>query len=115
MKYILSSLIAIFILLINNKTFSQKRATTDTVKQEKKDPWQSTFSGLKFRSIGPALVSGRIVDLAVNPKNTSEYYVASANGVYGKQPMLVLLTLRYLKTKHLFLLVVSLLIQQIQM
>lgn len=80
MKYILSSLIAIFILLINNKTFSQKRATTDTVKQEKKDPWQSTFSGLKFRSIGPALVSGRIVDLAVNPKNTSEYYVASANG-----------------------------------
>src|SRR5450759_4396817 len=80
MKYILSSLIAIFILLINNKTFSQKRVTTDTVKQEKKDPWQSTFSGLKFRSIGPALVSGRIVDLAVNPKNTSEYYVASANG-----------------------------------
>jgi hypothetical protein len=40
----------------------------------------STFSGLKFRSIGPAVTSGRIVDLAVNPVKSSEYYVASQNG-----------------------------------
>ncbi len=79
MKNILSLLIAIFI-FSSHKTFSQKKATADTSKQDKKDPWQSAFSGFKFRSIGPALVSGRIVDLAVNPKNTSEYYVASANG-----------------------------------
>ena len=79
MKNILSLLIAIFI-FSSHKTFSQKKATTDTSKQDKKDPWQSAFGGFKFRSIGPALVSGRIVDLAVNPKNTSEYYVASANG-----------------------------------
>ncbi len=38
------------------------------------------FSGLKFRSIGPALTSGRIADIAVNPKNSSEYYVAVASG-----------------------------------
>lgn len=38
------------------------------------------FSGLKFRSIGPALTSGRIADIAVNPNNTDEYYVAIASG-----------------------------------
>jgi photosystem II stability/assembly factor-like uncharacterized protein len=34
----------------------------------------------KFREIGPALTSGRISDMAVNPENTSEFYVASASG-----------------------------------
>ena len=37
-------------------------------------------SGLKFRSIGPALMSGRIIDFAVNPDKPSEYYVAVASG-----------------------------------
>ncbi|HYF32078.1 MAG TPA: hypothetical protein VD993_13235 [Chitinophagaceae bacterium] len=40
----------------------------------------STFSALRFRSIGPAVTSGRIADFAVNPNNTSEYYVATASG-----------------------------------
>jgi photosystem II stability/assembly factor-like uncharacterized protein len=35
---------------------------------------------LTFRSIGPATFSGRIIDLAVNPKNFSEYYVATGSG-----------------------------------
>ena len=38
------------------------------------------FSGLQFRSIGPALTSGRIVDLAVHPRDKSTWYVASAYG-----------------------------------
>ncbi len=49
--------------------------------KEKKDPLQKeNFSGLKWRSIGPALTSGRISDFAVNPKNISEYYVAVSSG-----------------------------------
>ncbi len=53
-----------------------------TAKEEpKKDPVSSsTFSALKFRSIGPAFTSGRIADIAVNPKNFSEYYVSVAAG-----------------------------------
>lgn len=39
-----------------------------------------TFSALKFRSIGPAVTSGRISDFAVNPQNHSEYYVATSSG-----------------------------------
>ncbi|MCK4745701.1 MAG: hypothetical protein KAT15_01630, partial [Bacteroidales bacterium] len=38
------------------------------------------FSGLKWRSIGPAMTSGRVADFAVNPKNHSEWYVAIASG-----------------------------------
>ncbi|HRH02332.1 MAG TPA: glycosyl hydrolase [Bacteroidia bacterium] len=38
------------------------------------------FSGLQFRNIGPAITSGRVVDIVVNPKNKSEYYVAAASG-----------------------------------
>lgn len=38
------------------------------------------LSGLKFRSLGPALTSGRIADIAVNEKTPSTYYVAVASG-----------------------------------
>lgn len=48
------------------------------------DPMSSgTFNGLKIRSVGPALVSGRVVAIAVNPKNKSQYYVgAASSGVW---------------------------------
>ncbi|MBI4661038.1 MAG: glycosyl hydrolase [Verrucomicrobia bacterium] len=43
------------------------------------DPAQ-LLASLKLRLVGPALMSGRIGDFAVNPKNTREYYVAVASG-----------------------------------
>ena len=44
---------------------------------------KANVSGLKFRSLGPALTSGRISDIAVDPNNFNEYYVAtSAGGVW---------------------------------
>lgn len=48
-------------------------AVMDTLKS-------ADFSGLKFRSIGPAFASGRIADFAVNPEQPQEYYVAVASG-----------------------------------
>lgn len=39
-----------------------------------------SLEGLQFRSVGPAITSGRIADIAVNPNNYSEYYVAAAAG-----------------------------------
>ncbi|MDQ6845512.1 MAG: glycosyl hydrolase, partial [Bacteroidota bacterium] len=81
MKILASLLLASLLFFVTPVSYSQKKKQTDTSKVENKDPMQSaTFSGLSFRSIGPALTSGRIVDLAVNPKNNSEYYVASASG-----------------------------------
>ncbi len=39
-----------------------------------------TFAGLKLRSLGPALMSGRIGDLAVHPNDRSHYYAAVCSG-----------------------------------
>lgn len=44
------------------------------------DTSASVFDSLKFRSIGPAVTSGRIIDFAVNPNDRSHYYVAVASG-----------------------------------
>jgi len=41
---------------------------------------QSTFSGLKFRNIGPAFTSGRIADIAIHPENENVWYVAVGSG-----------------------------------
>ena len=40
----------------------------------------SVVSGLKLRSIGPALTSGRVADIAVNPNDKTIWYVGSAAG-----------------------------------
>ena len=40
----------------------------------------ATVAGLHFRAIGPGIVSGRIVALAVVPGHASTYYVAAASG-----------------------------------
>ncbi len=40
----------------------------------------ATFAGLRLRSVGPAVNSGRIADFAVDPMNRSRYYVAAASG-----------------------------------
>lgn len=43
---------------------------------KKSDP----FSGLSFRSLGPALTSGRIADIAIHPDNENVWYVAVGSG-----------------------------------
>jgi hypothetical protein len=40
----------------------------------------TVLKGMELRSIGPALVTGRIADVAIDPKNPSVWYVASAFG-----------------------------------
>ncbi|MGH9792409.1 MAG: WD40/YVTN/BNR-like repeat-containing protein, partial [Candidatus Acidiferrales bacterium] len=49
--------------------------------ERRQEPFSSaTFNGLRLRSIGPAVASGRISDFAVHPKNRATYYVAVASG-----------------------------------
>ena len=38
------------------------------------------FEQVEFKNIGPTIMSGRVVDLAVNPENSTEFYVAYASG-----------------------------------
>ena len=61
---------------ISSLAFSQKKK-----KEEEKPTWASSdISALSFRNVGPAINSGRIADLVVNPMNYSEYYIAAASG-----------------------------------
>src|SRR5215212_8226736 len=77
---IVSCLIAPLFFLLSISCLAQKKKGADSLNEKKNLLQSSAFSGLSFRSIGPALTSGRIIDLAVNPRNISEYYVASASG-----------------------------------
>ena len=40
----------------------------------------SPYSGISFESVGPTVMSGRVVDLAVNPKDPAHFFVAYASG-----------------------------------
>jgi len=56
-----------------NKGSDEKTEETPTLSSK-------TFSGLKLRGIGPALMSGRISDIAIHPEDQSVWYVAVGSG-----------------------------------
>ncbi|HSW53447.1 MAG TPA: hypothetical protein VLH59_00035 [Ignavibacteriaceae bacterium] len=70
-------LFSIFLLAITSLIFGQEGSQPDSLKN-------ISLAGLSFRSIGPAVTGGRVVDIAVNPFNFSEYYVASGHGSLWK-------------------------------
>ena len=41
---------------------------------------EQTLKGIELRSIGPGLTTGRVVDIEIDPKNSSVWYVAAAFG-----------------------------------
>lgn len=41
---------------------------------------QSLVKNVPFRNIGPTIMSGRVVDVDVNPADPTEFYVAYASG-----------------------------------
>ncbi|WP_242132780.1 WD40/YVTN/BNR-like repeat-containing protein [Aestuariivivens marinum] len=55
---------------------------TATAQDKDKDTTkiEQALNGLKFRSIGPAFMSGRIADIAIDPKNQNVWYVAVGSG-----------------------------------
>lgn len=64
-----------------DKDATDKNAKKDEENVESRDAMSSgTFGGLKFRSVGPALISGRVVSIAVNPRNKSQYFIGVASG-----------------------------------
>ena len=68
-------ILLIALLFVGLNTNSQKN------KKDNKEPLDDiSVNALKWRSVGPALTSGRISDLAVNPDKPFEYYVAVASG-----------------------------------
>lgn len=60
-------------------TLAQKKTSAETTSLSPALE-KVSLNGLKFRNVGPALTSGRVSDIAVNPANIKEYYVATASG-----------------------------------
>lgn len=50
------------------------------VLQRKALQQQSLINNTSFRNIGPSVMSGRVVDMEVNPEDPTEFYVAYASG-----------------------------------
>ena len=74
-----------FGLFLNAQPAKKADATAPASKEKdakEKEPkyGEKTFAGLELREIGPALTSGRIIDLAVDPRDARVWFVATAGG-----------------------------------
>jgi photosystem II stability/assembly factor-like uncharacterized protein len=65
----------------DRKEKKERKERKDRKDEKPATKWSSkTFSGLALREIGPALTSGRIVDVVVDPTHRATWYVAAASG-----------------------------------
>ncbi|GMN10142.1 hypothetical protein MTsPCn9_14430 [Croceitalea sp. MTPC9] len=75
----------LFSFLIVQFGFSQKTATSEAevekaLNQKAEMAKNSLVKNIPLQNIGPSVMSGRVVDLEVNPNNPTEFYVAYASG-----------------------------------
>ncbi len=68
-----TSLLAVILMLITITMSAQDKKETNKITDK-------TFSAFKFRNIGPALMSGRISDIAIHPENNNIWYVCAGSG-----------------------------------
>ena len=78
-------LVFLFTFLISLSTFSQQNSTTSTdvenaLNEKANMAKKSLVNNIILNNIGPSVMSGRVVDLEVNPDNPTEFYVAYASG-----------------------------------
>lgn len=79
------SLAALAVGLLNlSGTLSIAQDAVDPAPKKDETPGINSglVSALKFRSIGPALMSGRILDIVVDPVKSSTWYIATVGGVW---------------------------------
>ena len=67
-------------LLIAPAVMAAKKGVEEETAEEKDILSAGTFTGLQFRALGPAIASGRISEIAVDPRNPKIYYVAVSSG-----------------------------------
>ena len=72
MKFLKFTCLILFYIMSSSNIFSE-----ENIKTENKN---AIYSGLKFRSIGPALMSGRISDIVIHPENENLWYVTAGSG-----------------------------------
>lgn len=59
---------------------SSTQARMDGLQKRKSMERESLIKSIRFRNVGPSIMSGRVVDVDVNPDKSTEFYVAYATG-----------------------------------
>ena len=68
--------IAKYLVLASFVFFANSLSSQAIAKETPENP----LASIPLRNLGPAMISGRISDFAVNPKHSNEFYVATASG-----------------------------------
>ena len=74
MERITKHVIIVFLITIATFSASAQKRGEQSLFTEK------TFAGLKLRNVGPALMSGRIADIAIHPNDNNEWIIAVGSG-----------------------------------
>lgn len=85
MKRISFKITIILLLIIVNSATAQVKPSTASermngLQKRKLLEQDTTLNSIKFRNVGPSIMSGRVVDVDVNPADPTEFYVAYATG-----------------------------------
>ncbi len=81
MKKLTTAFGALFIALsINAQQTTTANQIEQSLKQKEVLTKNSIVKNIEFTNIGPTIMSGRVVDIDVNPNNTNEFYVGYASG-----------------------------------
>ncbi|MDO1502010.1 glycosyl hydrolase [Winogradskyella maritima] len=80
-----SSILGIAFLSLFTMAFAQQPATSSSelksaLEQKRAMAENSIVKNVPFKNIGPTIMSGRVVDVDVNPEQPSEFYVGYASG-----------------------------------
>ena len=77
--------LALTVLFFTTAIYAQQATTATTIEESLKQKEESTnnsiVKNIEFTNIGPTIMSGRVVDIDVNPNNTNEFYVGYASGL----------------------------------
>jgi photosystem II stability/assembly factor-like uncharacterized protein len=83
--FAMNKLVVFFLLGLSSMATAQVRYTSGTdilqsIREREEKRETSIFKNYPVRNAGPVVQGGRVADIAVNPLNTKEYYVAFASG-----------------------------------
>ena len=80
----MKKIVSVFAFLFTAFAIAQQPTSSNTIQQslvEKSTATKNSIvKNIAFKNIGPTVMSGRVVDIDVNPNNTTEFYVGYASG-----------------------------------
>ena len=80
LNFLLSIFLFTLISVKGQQPSTSSTQVADAIIQKQEMTQNSLVKHLEFKNIGPTVMSGRVVDLDVNPQNPSEFYVGYASG-----------------------------------